>query len=127
MDGEIEIFLGDVSDVEAHVFARYVGSAADGDQAASREPIVLRGTLRGPYCTRAHTLPAEFKFRDLGPNETGLAKAIVPDPCIWSPELPHSYQIDIAVRQGDRLLAEYHRLVGFRKVTQESGSNISLT
>ena len=47
--------MGDVTDMEARVIARYRG-------AGSR--IVLRGTLRGPFCEKARTLPAEFAFRD---------------------------------------------------------------
>ena len=110
MPGEIEISVRDVSDVEGHVFARYVGETQD----MSDEPVVLRGTLRGPYCERAHTLPAEIAFRDLGPKEMGMAQAIVPDPCVWSPELPHLYQVDVEARQGERVVAEYHGMIGLR-------------
>jgi hypothetical protein len=123
MSGSIEIFVGDVSDVEAHVFARYVVPAANDVQAAVSGPIELRGTLRGPYCTQAHTLPAAFKFRDLGPNEPGFAVTIVPDPCIWSSELPHLYQADVEVRQGDKTLALYHGLIGLKRSTPREPLN----
>jgi hypothetical protein len=111
MPSQIEIFVRDVSDVEGRVFARY--QAPDrGDDGG--EPVALRGTLRGPYCEGTRTLPAEIAFRDLGPKDRGLAEAIVPDPCVWSPELPHLYQIDVEARQGDRLVAEYHGKIGLR-------------
>jgi hypothetical protein len=117
MAGLIEIFVGDVNDVEAHVFARYADAETDAAQVAECGPIVLRGTLRGPYCTQAHTLPAEFRFQDLGPRQTGLAEAIVPDPCIWSAELPHMYQADVEVRHGDKTLAAYHGQIGLKRST----------
>jgi hypothetical protein len=112
MSDEIEILVGDVNDVEGHVFARF--KRATGEQ-ASGEPIVLRGTLRGPYCETARTLPADMTFRDLGPNEAGLAEAIVPDPCVWSPELPHLYEVDVEARQGDCVIAKYQGMIGLRR------------
>jgi hypothetical protein len=113
MSAEIDIYLGDVSDVEGHVFARYVGPALQTENTS--DPILLRGTLRGPYCERAHTLPAAFVFRDLSPQKPGLAKAIVPDPCVWSSELPHLYQVDVAASQGKRVIAKYHGKIGLRR------------
>ena len=109
--------MGDVTDVEAHVFARYLYLRADDVQTAVSGPIVLRGTLRGPYCTQAHTLPAEFKFRDLGPQQAGLAEAIVPDPCMWSPELPHLYQVDVEARQGDSTRGRVSWQIGLKRST----------
>ena len=53
MTNEIEIFVGDVTDMEARVFARYCGA----------DHVMLRGTLRGPFCEKARTLPADFAFR----------------------------------------------------------------
>jgi hypothetical protein len=112
MSDEIEIFVVDVNDVEGHVLARFkrTNSTHDGGQ-----PIVLSGTLRGPYCETARTLPAEFAFRDLGPQQTGLAEAIVPDPCVWSPELPHLYQVEVKARQDDRVVASYQGMIGLRR------------
>ena len=52
-----EISVAEVSEVEAKVLVRYHSN--------TDEPIVLRGTLRGPYCERAHTLSAEYPFRAL--------------------------------------------------------------
>jgi len=120
MSSKIEIFVGDVNDVEGHVFARYIDRAGMSVESSEREPVVLRGTLRGPYCDRAHTLPAEFAFRNLGPNQRGLAEAVVPDPCTWSHELPHLYQADVEARQGERVLAEYHGKIGLRRATRKN-------
>jgi hypothetical protein len=111
---DIEIFVGDVNDVEAQVFARYV-SNSEGVHSTPREPVTLRGTLRGPYSTQTHTLPAEFKFRDLGPQQSGLAEAIVPDPCMWSQELPQLYQVDVEALRGEQVVAEYHGQLGLKR------------
>jgi hypothetical protein len=112
MNDALEIYAGDVNDVEARVYARYLGVA--GDRA---EPVVLRGTLRGPFCEGTRTLPAVIAFRDLGPQQIGVAEALVPDPCTWSPELPHVYQVDVDATLGDRTVAEYHGAIGLRRGT----------
>src|SRR4029079_10628263 len=109
MSGNIEITVGDVNDVEAHVFAKYVAPSGDAKR------VVLSGTLRGPFCESSRTLPATFLFRPLENGETPTAEAIVPDPCIWSPELPHVYQADVKVVQGNRLISEYHEQLGLKR------------
>ena len=103
----IEIFTGDVSDVEARVYAPYHGPA---------EGVALRGTLRGPYCENNRTLPAEFAFRDLTENKIARAEVVVPDPCMWSAEMPHLYQVDVEAVQDSRVIAEYHGEIGLRRL-----------
>src|SRR6476646_3009796 len=105
MNSEIEIILGDVTDVEARVIARYHGG---------RDGVVMRGTLRGPFCEKGRTLPAELEFRRVGDGTT--AEAIVPDPCMWTAELPHLYQADVAAHCGEELVAEYHGPIGLRRL-----------
>ena len=115
MRGEIEITIGDVNDIEARVYARYVTPA---DAAASaKEAIAVRGTLRGPHCEFARTLPAVFMFRNMPSEAVPTAEALVSDPCSWSAELPHVYQCDVVAEQGDRIVAEYHGTIGFRRVS----------
>jgi hypothetical protein len=120
MDGELVIFIGDVNDVEAQVFAQYIAADADNAEFPHRELVVMRGTLRGPFCERARTLPAEFRFRDLGPAERGRAMAIVPDPCTWSSELPHLYQVDVEASRGNDVVAEYHGMIGLRRAAEKN-------
>lgn len=115
MLGTIDIAIGDVNDVQAHVYARYVADAVVHDERGDREPIAVRGTMRGPFCELARTLPAEFAFRDLGPQQPGVAEAIVVDPCTWSSELPHVYQVDVEARQSGNVIAEYHGQLGLRR------------
>ena len=107
-----EISAADVSEVEARVLVRYLEKTL--------EPIVLRGTLRGPYCERAHTLPAQYSFRDVmqaeGPAEA-TAEAVVTDPCLWSEEMPHLYQANVEALRGSVVVAEYHGVIGLRRTS----------
>ena len=119
MSGSIEIFARDVSDVEGYVYARYVSPPGLEDERPQGEPIQMTGTLTGPYCKRARTLPTEFAFRDLGPEQPGVAEVIVCDPCTWSPDLPHLYQADVEARQGDWTLAKYQGTIGLRRGQHE--------
>ena len=110
MAESIEILLGDVTDVEARLFARYsVTPVGDVD---------WHGTVRGPYCQGVQTLPAEFEFRPVASGEANvaLAEAVVTDPCMWSAEMPHLYNVDIAAREEGIVVAEYHGQIGLRRL-----------
>jgi hypothetical protein len=107
MDSTIEITVGDVTDMEARVHARYTGP----------EPVALRGLLRGPFCERGRTLPADFEFRNLNPNKPNEAEAIVTDPCMWTAEMPHLYQINVKAFAGNRLVAENHGTIGLQRLS----------
>ena len=111
--GSIELEVGELSNMEARVVARFCPAAGDGQ--GERERILLRGTLRGPYCELTHTLPAEYAFRDVGPGEAAAAEAVVPDPCMWSPELPHVYHADVEAVRSGQIVAEYHGQIGLRQ------------
>jgi beta-galactosidase/beta-glucuronidase len=110
---EIEIIVGDVSDVEAHIYARFRSD----ERTAEAERVELRGSLRGPFCDTSHTLPAEFAFRGSEAADVVQAEAVVPDPCLWSPELPHLYQVDVQALEGEHMIAEYHGTVGLRRLS----------
>jgi hypothetical protein len=113
MPGFIEISVGEVNEVEAHVDARFV--LPDGNSLAKDEGVVVLGTIRGPFCEGSRTLPAAFVFRNLAPPQAGQAEAVIPDPCLWSEELPHVYQVDVEARRGETLLAAYHGQLGLRR------------
>ena len=106
MTAEIEIILGDVTDMEARVFARYRGA----------DHVILRGALRGPFCEKGRTLPADFAFRNSTPPQAGSAEAVVTDPCLWSPEMPHLYRVNVEAVQGERVVAEYHGTIGLQRL-----------
>lgn len=103
----IEITVGDVTDVEAHVIARYTG----------RESVTLCGKLRGPFCERAQTLKADFPFTE--PSAAlarNVAEAVITDPCMWTPEMPHVYQVEVQAMDGNRLVAEHQAAIGLRRL-----------
>jgi beta-galactosidase/beta-glucuronidase len=104
MADEIEIIVTDVNDIEAHIVARY------GDGGG----VVLTGTVRGPYCATAHTLPAEYSFRPVSGSKPATAEAIVPDPCTWSQEAPHLYEVNVMARRGADVVAGYRGSIGLR-------------
>jgi beta-galactosidase/beta-glucuronidase len=110
MAGEIEIIIGDVNDIEARVQARYIGNA---------EGAVVSGAIRGPFCQTARTLPAEIEFRHLNGSCPPTAEAIVPDPCTWSPDVQHLYELSIVARRGQQVVTEYQGTIGLRRRSSE--------
>jgi hypothetical protein len=112
MSDTIEIIVGEVNDVEAHVFARIIKAAHVAED--EDENIEISGTLRGPFCENSRTLPAQFTFKSVKP---GLAEVVVPDPCLWSPELPHVYHAEVAARQGLRIVGEFQGAIGLNRLT----------
>lgn len=100
------IDVGEVSDLEARVIVRF----ADDD-------VQLSGSLRGPYCKNAHTLPAEYPLVRLA-GQQSEAVAIVTDPCAWSPELPHLYRVEVEAIRGDAVVATYHGQLGLRRTSE---------
>jgi hypothetical protein len=102
----LEIFFGDVSDAMCRVYARWPGADAQG--------CTLGGSLTGPMCPYAHTLPVTLAFVDRGPGETPLAEAYVPEPCFWTPEMPHLYRARVQLSRDGRVLAKAERMVGIR-------------
>lgn len=103
----IELFFGDANPAETRVYARLAhAELRPGDR--------LAGTLTGPYCSRAHTLPATARLVDAGPGESLLAQAIVSDPCFWTPELPYLYRAHVELLRGQTVLESIDRLLGIR-------------
>jgi hypothetical protein len=84
----LTFFFGEATDAEARVYARLPW---DGPLDGWR----LTGTLTGPECRFAQTLPATFEFHDLGPGEGLLAEAIITEPCFWTPDLPFLYRCTV--------------------------------
>lgn len=106
MTDQFEISVGDVTDIEAYVLARYNGS----------ESVTLRGKLRGPFCELGHTLPADFPFRQVSTPQHNHAEAVVMDPCMWTPEMPHVYRVEVAALDGGRVIASYNGTIGLRRL-----------
>jgi hypothetical protein len=106
----IDVSVGDVNDVEAHLLAKYTESARSDSN--NGDKVDLLGHVCGPYCETSKTLPAEFSFQQVG---EGVARAVIPDPCQWSPELPHVYHVHVVAQRADELLAEYDGTIGLHR------------
>jgi beta-galactosidase/beta-glucuronidase len=108
-----EIVVAAASEVDATVVVHYSGDA---------NGVTLRGELRGPYCERAHTLPAQFPFRLIASTATKpntlAAEALVTDPCNWSEELPHLYRARVEAVRGGEVVDEYHGEIGIKRTRE---------
>lgn len=100
-----EVHITGITEHEATVRVSYRGEEGAG--------VTLQGALRGPYCERAHTLPADFPLRAL-PGNTPTAETMITDPCMWSEELPHLYRAQVSAVRAGEVVAEYHGEVGLR-------------
>lgn len=103
----LEIFFGATSEAVCRVYARLENTGSD-------EQPKLTGTLSGPTCQYAETLPATYSFVDRGPGQSLLAEAVVPDPCFWTPAMPHLYRAKVQLRQADKVLGQVERTFGIR-------------
>jgi hypothetical protein len=110
----LEIFFGAASETMCRVYARI-----DFPQPLDRAQ--LTGTLTGPTCLYSETLPATFSFVDRGPGESLLAEAVVPEPCFWTPEMPHLYRAEVQLRDGGKLLAQVECTFGIRPLGAGGG------
>jgi Glycosyl hydrolases family 2 len=114
--GSIELTVAEVSNIEARVEARFC--PAEGVGVGPGAPVVLKGLLRGPYCKRARTLLAEYPFRDAG---DGSAAAVIPDPCLWSSEMPHLYHVELEALECETVIARCSGPIGLRGKSGSAG------
>ncbi len=113
----IAVTLGPCDDMRAEVFLRMAAPPGAG---AAR----LEGTLVGPACRRATTLPVTSRLVDLGPPPGGgadaaptlVARAVLTEPAFWSPELPNLYQLEARIVCGDAVAATVAARVGLRRL-----------
>ena len=80
----------------------------------------IDGDVYGPHCRLSDTLPARIKLQDLGPGNSPLSSAIVPDPCPWSAELPATYKVTTNVRQKDELIQSDVQQIAFKTLTTKA-------
>lgn len=114
----IAVTLGPCDDMRAEVFVRVAGAAAAGGTRPR-----LAGTLVGPECRRATTLPATARLIDLGPpaGDAGggaalVAKAVLTEPAFWTPDLPNLYRLEARIEGGDEVAAAFSRRIGLRRL-----------
>ena len=104
---QLDVFYGDLTVNRAFVYARLPRPAADAG-------LSLVGQIRGPRCLMAETLPLTSPLVDLGPGPTLLARAALPDPCFWSPDLPAIYDVTVNLLRGTEIVASARREIGLR-------------
>jgi hypothetical protein len=117
----IVVTLGPCDDMRAEVFVRVPRPAAAD---AGRGPLRLEGSLTGPQCRRATTLPMAARLVDLGPPaaanrgpaDVAVARAVVTEPAFWTPDLPNLYRLEATCHVGDESLAVIEARVGLRRL-----------
>ncbi|QDU96068.1 hypothetical protein [Lignipirellula cremea] len=115
MFDHLEIFYGETSRMRTRVYATTPRPETSG-------PWRLTGTVQGPFRPGSYTLPATFRFRDLGPGASLLAEAEVIDPCPWSPKTPSIYRVTVEAYEGDQLRGKVQREIGLRTLGAKNQS-----
>ncbi len=108
MDDPWDLFFGQSTQTQAHVYAEYAGDCPDGSE--------LTGTITGPYCQHSRTLPATVVLESLGCGIPLLARAVLPDPCFWSPGMPFLYEMNLEVRQRGNCIQRVERQFGMHPI-----------
>ncbi len=108
LDQQLDLFHGPATDSAATFYARW---NVDNHRGRFR----LCGTITGPYCKYAQTLPASYPCSDQGPGPTALARATLLDACAWSPDLPATYQVTLEFWDGEHSLGCLERITAIRR------------
>ncbi len=103
----LDVFHGELSPARAAIYARL----PDLHGVAG---LLLSGEVRGPRCLYSQTLPSSYPLKDVGPGQTLLSRAMLTDPCYWSPQTPHIYDVRVELRQGSDVVASETRQIGLR-------------
>ncbi|MCI0362187.1 MAG: hypothetical protein L0211_27215 [Planctomycetaceae bacterium] len=104
---QLDVFYGELTVNRACIYAR-LPSPSGG------EGWSLSGQVRGPRCLHAQTLPVSEPFVDQGPGPTLASRALLPDPCFWSPDLPAIYDVTIDLVRRGEVVATTRRELGLR-------------
>jgi hypothetical protein len=70
------------------------------------------GVMRGPYCDRARTLPAEFVLKL---DNDGTLTATIVDPCYSTNELKMDYELELWSEQQGQRSTEFQTRVELKK------------
>lgn len=113
----VDLFSGALNPAVGRAYARLASTAPDRCE--------LAGTLIGPTCLYAATLPLTARFVDRGPGGPPLAEVVVPEPCYWTPAMPQLYRAELQLSRNGQVLAEYQHVFGFRPLGT-SGARLRL-
>ncbi|WP_442481999.1 hypothetical protein [Aeoliella sp. SH292] len=76
------------------------------------EEASIGGVMRGPYCERARTLPAEFVLKL---HDNGTLVAMVVDPCYSTAELKMDYELELWSEQQGLRSIDFETRVELKK------------
>lgn len=79
----------------------------------------LTGTLTGPECRHATTLPVNSRITPLGggePSGVVVGRTILTEPAFWTPDLPNLYRLEASLTVGGAEVAACRRRVGLRRL-----------
>ena len=116
----LDCLLGRCDSLRAEVFFR-----AELPPGVAAEEAVLTGTLTGPDCRHAITLPVGAKLAAVPGSPAGLnpaaastvvARVILTEPSFWTPELPSLYRLEARLVAAGREVATWKRPVGLRRL-----------
>lgn len=84
---------------------------------AGGEPLshgaMLSGSLTGPRCRYARTLPSTLPIR----NSNGTAEVLITEPCYWTADLPNLYDFRIQYRTGKEEVTGLEQPIGLRRLS----------
>ena len=106
-----QIQLTEATDSLVHIHLRLAGKEMP-------TGATFNGTLTGPRCRYARTLPAVFPVRDVN----GTAEVLVTEPCYWTADLPFLYHLRIEVRNGGKIIESIKQTVGLRRLSVRGSS-----
>lgn len=104
----LEFVLGRADDLRAEAYVRLV----DGPPGAR-----ITGSLAGPRCRVATTLPVTLPLGQLAGAGAAVARAVVTEPGFWTPELPNLYDLVAEARDpAGAIVAATREAVGLRRL-----------
>ncbi len=92
---------------------------------SGRGVVSLHGTLDGPHCMHARTLPTVFRLHPRRDPGGASAELLITDPCYWTPALPFLYILVVEVERPDGSLSTVSQTVGLRR-WHADGANLRL-
>lgn len=113
---DVAVVLGPCDELRAEV---YVRAALLSPPRARTGPLRMEGTLSGPECRRAITLPVTARVVDRGGGSApaaALGRVVLTEPSFWTPQVPGLYRLDIRLFDGPHEMAAFTRSVGLRRL-----------
>jgi len=119
-DPPLDCLLGRCDSLRAEVFFR-----AELPPGLAAGEALLTGSLAGPDCRHAITLPVTAKLAAVPGSPSGqasaaptsvVARVILTEPSFWTPEVPSLYRLEARLVAGGREVAAWRRPVGLRRL-----------